>query len=242
MRPVIGLAGAKMFLPGNTLEPFFYLAQSYVDGVAKAQGIPFILPLMNGSAAPYEEMVRSVDGIILTGGDDPAPHLYREPPLPGLGEVDYERDLAELKLINACVKWKKPVFGVCRGIQILNVALGGTLFQDISTQIPGAYQHKQIGSRRYGCHHVKLEAGFIYDTLGKTEILVNSSHHQSIKDVAPGLRVTASSADGVIEAVESDDQLIIGVQWHPERMWSHDEDMHKLIEAFVALVKKNRLS
>lgn len=240
MRPIIGIASAKRVIPGDTTDQFFTIAKGYIDAIVEAGGTPFILPLLNGANAPYEEMLRVVDGILLAGGGDPAPHLFGEPPLAGLGEVDYERDLAEIELIKLAVTERKPIFGICRGLQILNVALGGSLIQDIPRQVPGAYQHNQIGSKQYGCHSVTLESGFIRDIVGKSEILVNSSHHQSIKEVAPGFRATAVSPDGVIEAIESEDGLHVGVQWHPERMCQHDAGMIQLFRAFISKSGQNK--
>jgi putative glutamine amidotransferase len=240
VRPIIGVACTKMYFPNNNLDQFFYVGSGYVDGVARTGGIPFLLPLMTIPDAPFRAMVESLDGIILTGGNDPAPHLYGEEPLQGLGEVEYERDLAELAVIKLAMELKKPILGICRGMQILNVACGGTLIQDIPSQVPGALQHAQKGSRQYGAHKVQLQPGFIAEALGKTEILVNTSHHQAVKEVAPGFKVTGTAADGVIEAIESLDGLYIGVQWHPERMWAHDEIMLKLAEAFVNQIKQRK--
>jgi putative glutamine amidotransferase len=233
VRPIIGVACTKMYFPNNNLDQFYYVGTSYVDGVARTGGIPFILPLMSIPDAPFRAMVESLDGLILTGGDDPAPHLYGEEPLQGLGDVEHERDLAELAVIRLALELKKPILGICRGMQILNIACGGTLIQDIPSQVPGAFQHEQKGSRQYGAHKVTLQPGFVAEALGKTEILVNTSHHQAVKDVAPGFKVTGVAADGVIEAIESLDGLHVGVQWHPERMWAHDDTMLKLAEAFV---------
>lgn len=240
MPPIIGVACSKMFFAGNNLDQFFYVSTGYADGIARTGGIPYILPLMTIPEPPLRAMVEALDGIILTGGEDPAPHLYGEPPLPGLGEVVYERDLAEIELIKLAVELQKPVLGICRGMQIMNVALGGTLYQDIPSQIQGAYQHAQRGSRQYGAHTVRVEPGFLADALGKPELLVNSSHHQSVNEPAPGFKVTARSGDGVIEAIERDDGLFIGVQWHPERMWAHDSSMLKLAESFVQLCAKQK--
>ncbi|MBY0050231.1 gamma-glutamyl-gamma-aminobutyrate hydrolase family protein [Brevibacillus agri] len=241
MGPIIGVACTKMYFPNNHLDQFFYVGSGYVDGVARAGGIPLILPLLTVQEAPFREMIESLDGLILTGGDDPAPHLYGEEPLQGLGNIEYERDLAELAVIKLALELKKPILGICRGMQILNVACGGTLIQDIPSQVPGAFQHAQKGSRQYGAHKVTLKPGFLADALGQQEVLVNTSHHQAIKDVAPGFQMTACAADGVIEAIESLDGLSIGVQWHPERMWSHDSQMLKIAEAFIARVKQQKL-
>ena len=229
-----------MFFPNNNLDQYFYVGSGYVNGIARTGGTPLILPLLDAQPATYAAMLESVDGVILTGGEDPAPHLYGEEPLQRLGDVEYERDLAELALIKLAMEQKKPILGICRGMQILNVACGGTLIQDIPSQVPGAFQHAQKGSRQYGAHKVQLSPGFVADALGQQEVLVNTSHHQAVKDVAPGFKATAVAADGVIEAIESLDGLHIGVQWHPERMWSHDATMLKIAEAFVSLVKKQK--
>lgn len=239
MRPVIGVVCAKMFFPNNNLDQYFYVGSGYVDGIARAGGIPLIMPLLGIQDPPFAKMLESLDGLILTGGEDPAPHLYGEEPLQRLGDVEYERDLAELAIIKLALEKKKPMLGICRGMQIMNVACGGTLIQDIPSQVPGAFQHAQKGSRQYGAHKVQLQPGFVADALGTNEVLVNTSHHQSVKDVAPGFRVTGVAADGVIEAIESLDGLHVGLQWHPERMWGHDAQMLKIAEAFVARVSQS---
>lgn len=240
MRPIIGVSCSQKYMPGNMQDLYYYVGAPYVEGVVRAGAIPLMVPLLKGQPSVYEAMLDTLDGLILTGGEDPAPHLYGEEPMQKLGEVDYDRDLAELDLIRLAVERKKPILGICRGVQILNVACGGTLIQDIPSQVPGAFQHAQKGSRQYGAHKVKLSPGFVADALGVTEILVNTFHHQAVKDVAPGFKVTAVSADGVIEAIESEDGLHIGVQWHPERMWGQDATMLKIAEAFVNLVKRQK--
>ncbi|MGO0062748.1 gamma-glutamyl-gamma-aminobutyrate hydrolase family protein [Brevibacillus fluminis] len=235
MPPIIGIACPKQFFAKNPHEPNFYVSNSYIDGVVRSGGTPLLLPLLHQPNAPLQAMVEALDGLIFTGGEDPAPHLYGEQPLPGLGEVDYERDLAELALIRIARELKKPMLGICRGMQIINVALGGTLVQDIPSQIPHALQHGQKGSRLYAAHSVSLAPGFVRDALGKDDVLVNTSHHQSVKEPAPGLRVTAVAPDGVIEAIENDDATIVGIQWHPERMWLHDDNMLRIAASFVEL-------
>lgn len=238
MRPVIGVVCSKMYLQNNKLDQYFYVGTGYVDGIARVGGTPLLIPLLGIQEPPFEAMLEAVDGIILTGGEDPAPHLYGEEPLQHLGSVEYERDLTEIAIIKLALEQKKPMLGICRGMQIMNVACGGTLIQDIPSQVPGAFQHIQKGAHQYGAHKVQLQPGFVADALGTTEILVNTLHHQAVKDVAPGFHITGVAADGVVEAIESLDGLHIGLQWHPERMWGHDSTMLKIAEAFVAKVKQ----
>jgi putative glutamine amidotransferase len=242
VRPVIGVVSAKMYFPNNNLDQYFYVGSGYVDGIARSGGIPLIFPLLGIHEPPFQAMMDTVDGIILTGGEDPAPHLYGEEPLQRLGDVEYERDLAELAVIKLALEQKKPMLGICRGMQIMNVACGGTLIQDIPSQVPGAFQHAQKGSRQYGAHRVTLQPGFVADALGATDVLVNTSHHQSVKDVAPNFQITGVAADGVVEAMESLDGLHIGLQWHPERMWGHNDNMLKIAQAFVEKVKQVKLA
>ncbi|RNB87047.1 gamma-glutamyl-gamma-aminobutyrate hydrolase family protein [Brevibacillus fluminis] len=236
MQPIIGIACPAEFLTASSLDPSFTLSTRYADGIMRCGGTPLLIPLRHHDYAPIRQMAQAVDGIILAGGGDPAPHLFGEEPLQGLGEVDYERDLAEMRLIEAARELNKPLLGICRGMQIINVALGGTLIQDIPSQVAGAGQHSQKGSLPYGSHHVRLEPGFLRDALQTDSVLVNSFHHQAVKDPAPGLRVTAVAPDGIIEAFESDDQMVIGIQWHPECMWKYDDGMLRVAERFVEKV------
>lgn len=240
MQPVIGIACPNTYLFQNSHEPYIYLSTSYINGIIRAGGTPLLLPLMDQPGIPYRAMLEAIDGLILAGGEDPAPHLYGEEPLPGLGEVEYERDLAEIELIHIARELNKPMLGICRGMQIMNVALGGTLVQDIPSQIPNALQHSQKGSKPYGSHTVKLSPGFLRNTLGQEEVLVNTFHHQSVKDPAPGLVVTGIAPDGVVEAFESEDGMMIGIQWHPERMWLKNDKMFTIAQAFVEMAAKLR--
>ncbi|WP_232695444.1 gamma-glutamyl-gamma-aminobutyrate hydrolase family protein [Brevibacillus daliensis] len=236
MKPVIGIAGPRMFLPDVHVEHYYYVSNGFVEGVMKSGGLPVMIPLLHQDQYPIPDILDAVDALIFTGGVDPAPHLYHEAPHPELGEVDAERDQAELRLIQAARERNLPMFGVCRGAQILAVALGGSLVQDIASQIPGAIGHRQKGTIQYASHEVVLQPGFIQSALGTDKILVNSTHHQSVKDLPEGYRVTAIAPDGVVEGFESEDGRIIGVQWHPERMWVREEQMLGLLKAFVSEV------
>lgn len=174
------------------------------------------------SEAAARAILGRVDGLLLTGGEDVEPSLYGQPRTSECGPSNPERDRTEIALVKAAKAMRKPLLAICRGPQLLNVALGGNLVQDIATEVPGELGHDgHDGARNSRIHGVTIEHGTrIARAVGATNIRVNSLHHQSVKDVAPGMRVTARSSDGVVEAIESDsnDWWALGVQWHPEEM------------------------
>jgi putative glutamine amidotransferase len=182
--------------------------------------VPVIVPpLANDDAA--DAILSRVDGVVLTGGEDVEPSRYGQPRIPECGKSNPARDDTEIALVRAARRTGKPLLAICRGPQLLNVALGGTLFQDIPSEVPGALEHNPKGDRSARTHRVTVEPrSRIAQAVGNTGFSVNSFHHQSIRDVAPGLRVTATAPDGVIEGVESADESwwAIAVQWHPEEM------------------------
>jgi putative glutamine amidotransferase len=152
-----------------------------------------------------------------------------------LGDLDEELDLAELAVTRAVLDRNLPLFAVCRGIQVLNVALGGTLIQDIATQVEEAINHVQLAPKHVTTHEVRLEPGsLLTKILNRRALQVNGRHHQAVKETAPGLRVAARAPDGVIEAVECPDRrFVLGVQWHPEGTWRVDAPSRKLFQALV---------
>lgn len=191
------------------------LNTTYVRALEGAGLVPLAVPTMlspdRASAA-----LAAVRGLVLTGGEDVAPDRYGATPHPRLGEVDPVRDAAELALIAAARERGLPILAICRGIQILNVALGGTLYQDLESERPGSVPHAGDESR----HAVRVEPGSLLEhTLGTRSATVNSRHHQAIRDLAPGLKAVAWAEDGVIEAaepVDADAPWMVAVQWHPE--------------------------
>lgn len=203
-----------------------------------AGGIPVILPVLPSPRIP--ELGRRLDGILLAGGVDVDPGLYGEEPLPGLGAVTPERDAFELALVRWAWEEGLPLLGICRGIQVLNVAAGGTLFQDLSSQLSsGLLKHEQKAPRWHETHLVRVAGGSrLARILGREELRVNSFHHQAVREVAPGWRAVAWAPDGVIEGIESSEHpFALGVQWHAEGMW----DRHPLhLRLFVALVEAAR--
>lgn len=206
----------------------------YTDGILKAGGLPVILPY-GYNADQVDSLCDRLDGLVLTGGEDVNPSFYGEDPLPGIGSVNPERDDFEFRLVRGMMERKKPILGICRGIQVLNVIMGGSLYQDLSRQIRGAISHRQKGPRWYLSHRVAVEEGTkLHQIVGTKELWVNSFHHQSIKDLAPGFIISASTSDGMIEAIEHPKYpFLIGVQWHPENLWQKNESAYLLFEAFV---------
>lgn len=213
------------------------LNTAYVHAFQNAGLIPVIVPPLSSNAAAAA-ILDAVDGLILTGGEDVDPALYGQQPHPRLGSVNRARDATEIALVLAAREARLPVLAICRGPQILNVALGGTLVQDIEAEVPGALQHDAHPARAERTHPVNIVPDSrIAKAVGASSITVNSLHHQAILDPAPGLRVTASAPDGIIEGAESDtdDWWVLAVQWHPEEMNQSREPWDRgLFRAFAS--------
>lgn len=191
------------------------LNTAYVRALARAGLVPIVLPTI----LEPDRAVAALDaahGLVLTGGEDVDPALYGARPHPKLGDVDPTRDAAELALIRAALARRMPLLAICRGIQILNVALGGTLYQDLPSERASGIAHQDKDLR----HEIRIEPdSLVHRTIGTLAAQVNSRHHQAIRDLAPGLKATAWAEDGVVEAVEPTDggaPWTLGVQWHPE--------------------------
>jgi len=219
------------------------LSATYVDALERAGLVPLIIPPLSNTHAAAA-ILESVDGILLTGGEDVNPALFGQKPHPKLKTVNDQRDITEIALVLEAQRRKKPMLAICRGIQILNVALGGSLIQDIPAECEGARDHDDGSSRQTRSHPIAVEpTSRTAAALGTTSCSVNSLHHQAVKDVAPGLHVTARSPDGIIEAVEPDDVdwWALAVQWHPEDMSDSPEPWDRgLFKAFAERLKSNR--
>ena len=197
---------------------------AYVHAVVRSGAVPLILSPLAGTAH-IELLLDALDGLVLTGGEDVDPVYFGQTPHPRLGNVDAERDAFELAIFRRALGRGLPVLAICRGIQLVNVALGGTLWQDIPSERPGALDHSPTSPRDQRTHPVQIEAGSrLAEALGADHCVVNSFHHQSIRDLAPGLRISARAPDGEIEGVESSepDLWLLAVQWHPEEFHGHD--------------------
>ncbi len=229
MGPIIGINAALEFelVNRNTLST------EYTLGVERGGGVPVIIPLL-GSMDVARDLLGALDGLLVTGGPDLDPVHFGEAPHQKLGKIAPERDLVELTMTRLALERGVPVLGICRGIQVLNVAAGGTLIQDIPAQTKGFIKHYQDAPRWYGTHDIKSRPGRFTDFMGVKELRVNSFHHQAVKDVAPGFVVTAEAPDGIIEVIESTEHpFAIGLQFHPECMWSRDPVFERPFRALV---------
>jgi putative glutamine amidotransferase len=216
----------------------------YVEGVAGAGGAPVVLPPGDEGAA--EAVIGSLDGLLLSGGSDLDPGYYGEEPVPELGITLPERDAFEMALVGMALRRGIPIFGICRGMQVLNVALGGTLYQDLPSQWDrDLLKHKQDTPKWQPTHEVAVEHGsYMAEVMERGLVKVNSYHHQGIKDLADGLVATGYSTDGVVEAVEAGDlseRWLLGVQWHAEAMRGAGPQQASLFEAHVSAAERHAL-
>ncbi|MFB5198470.1 gamma-glutamyl-gamma-aminobutyrate hydrolase family protein [Neobacillus sp. KR4-4] len=231
-KPVIGITGA--YVKHNEYMEGVYVHHDYHKSVAANGGIPVILPYINPEMAI--ETIALCDGIILSGGEDVDPKLFGQDPHPHLGPTTPERDVAEIAMVKFALENNIPILAICRGVQILNVALGGTLIQDIPSQVKEPIQHNQKIDRSRETHWVTIATDSkLFEMVGSERVRVNSLHHQAIDKVANDLRVVAQSSDGIVEAVEyiHPTTFTIGVQWHPESMASTNHEMNNLFKDFI---------
>ena len=232
-RPVIGITASH-----DTEHDKLFINSVYLRAIRNAGGIPMIFP-MEVTEDDLRDLVTLTDGVLFTGGDDIHPFLYGEETDAKCGNVSQPRDSMEMALVPLVMEFGKPIFGICRGIQILNTAMGGTLYQDIPSQFKSelSIAHRQPFAYKVPSHTVDITPGTLLSRILGEEhasIAVNSMHHQAIKDVAPGLEVCGYAPDKMIEAVYAPDYpFLLGVQWHPEHLTTSQPDAAKLFVAFV---------
>lgn len=226
-RPIIAVFGSHSSVKKNQ-----NIRVNYLTSLSNAGALPLLAPIF-ASKEEYEQLASLADGFFFSGGVDIEPYRYNEEKLACCGETDPDRDQSEFDAYSAIANTGKPIFGVCRGIQTLNVLRGGTLWQDIPSQTNSNVIHSQKESGSERTHLVTVEKGtLLHEIVKKTEFSVNSFHHQAVKDTE--LTASAYAADGIIEAVEdSSHPFFLGVQWHPEYTTEIDEESARLFKAFV---------
>jgi putative glutamine amidotransferase len=239
-RPVIGIPCS--IYPDSWYTPANGNAISYLRALEAAGGIPALIHLTRDAEVIDVHYARC-DAILLAGGEDVGPAHYGAMPHPKLGPTNPGQDELEIDLARRAIADGKPLLGICRGVQLLNVALGGTLYQDIPSDIAGALDHGASTERRdmsHLAHPIALaEDSWLSGRLDAAEVIVNTLHHQALRDIAPGLRVSARAPDGVVEAVEgTGSSFVLGVQCHPEELWERtDRRWARVFEGFVVVAR-----
>ena len=237
-KPLIGITCNTLPADGNVMPGMIrtFVNSDYISSVERAGGVPLLLPPVAGYESALAQLA-AVDGLILTGGPDVDPRLYGEEPLAQLGTVNHERDRYELLVVIAAEELEKPTLGICRGLQILNVACGGSLHQEISLIEGCNLKHFQTSAQRSALWHtadVEPDSG-LSRIVGAGRLPVNSYHHQAVKTLAPGFVITARSQDGIVEAIERPgNRFVVGVQWHPEVLAETNPSMLAQFQALVS--------
>ncbi len=237
-KPLIGVT------PSTENNGKYHVSVPFFQSLERAGAIPVLLP-MDPSDEDIREMAGSFDGFLFAGGCDVSPFEYGEETRQCCGEIQPARDRLEITLFREIMKQKKPCLAICRGIQVINVATGGTLYQDLTSEFnpengTPKLQHSQNSPEYTPTQHVSVRPGtLLHRITGETLLKVNSHHHQAVKELGKGFVISATSPDGLIEAIEREnDMFCLGVQWHPEHLSSNDPVQAKLFNAFVRACEK----
>ena len=224
-RPIIGISASKISSAG----------ENYVKAVRRAGGIPVIITITDDEDE-LNRVLGMIDGLLMSGGVDVHPQRYGESPIPEIGNINPERDEFDIRLVRLASDKGLPILAICRGIQVMNVAFGGTLYQDIPAQHPTADIVHRVKAENVVHHHILINEGtLLYELLGR-RAGVNTSHHQAVKDLAPGFIISAMSEDGVVEGIEKPGHpCVIGVQFHPESFVAEGDD--SLLPLFTHLIE-----
>ena len=235
-KPLIGCTTYRKISDQTPPIDILGLMPSYLEAIVAAGGVPVMIPL-GLSNDDLRVAIQQMDGILLPGGGDIAPSVYQGQPHQTLTDVDEDRDRVELTVARTAVSLQKPLLAICRGMQVLNVSLGGSLWEDVELLMPQAMHHEFVHShpRNHLAHNVTIDAdSLLAKQLGGTETAVNSLHHQGVRRLAEELRATANAPDGLIEGVEViDHPYAIGVQWHPENLIHNAPHMLGLFQGLV---------
>jgi putative glutamine amidotransferase len=211
---------------------------AYISAIEETGGLPHILPY-TPTLDLLPQLMKGVDGLIFPGGFDIDPSYFEETPIPELGRVDRELDTHQMAVFTLALEMKLPILGICRGAQVINVALGGTLYQDIRAQADAPVLNHMQAKLHFGTDHpVDIVPDSRLHALFGKRILVNSRHHQAVRTPGKGLKITARSSDGIVEALEHESLPIDLVQWHPELMLKTDRAMAPLFSAFIETCRK----
>jgi putative glutamine amidotransferase len=245
-RPVIGIATQTLEAIPGQLPRAWVMGQKYVRVLTAEGAVPWLVPLLPDDEDTMRGVYDRLDGLFLTGGVDVDPSRYGEARDAVCGASDPARDAVELLMLRWAIEDHKPVLGVCRGHQVINVAAGGALFQDVAAQRPRTMKHDYFPhagpyTRDQIVHDVEVAAGSRLGAIvGQATLRVNSMHHQGIKTLAPGLIASAVAPDGLIEGLEgANGQFLVGVQWHPEELTEKDPAMRRLFTAFLDAVREH---
>lgn len=237
--PLIGITADSMQTPGGksktAREHLFVLPHRYCRAVQSAGGIAVMIP-HGASSRQLRDLLQRIDGLLVSGGNfDIHPRLYREKPRKQLGEIKPERTRAELDAIDLALRRDLPVLGICGGAQAINVALGGSLYQDIAAQVPHALEHQQSARKHLGGHIIEIRRGtLLHHVFGRRILEVNTSHHQAIRELGRGLTINATAPDGVVEGIESArHSFVLGVQWHPEALTTRPALHGRIFRSFI---------
>lgn len=235
MEPVIGIISC------GYMQNRQFVTESYIHAIEECGGIPILLPIISTeSFYPYYSNI--CNGFLFCGGDDINPLLFGEEPLTDIGKIDTRTDIFHISFMKYALSSQLPILAICRGMQILNIALGGTIYQDLTLRPSPSLNHLQLSeNREESSHKISISSNsMLYSFLGNTA-LVNSFHHQSIHFLGKGLKITAIASDGVIEAIESsENKYLCGLQWHPECMIYSSPPMKELIIYFIQKAKNSK--